>query len=303
MTAQKILVAEDSLVIRVSLRRQLVAQGYDVIEAEDGEQALTACREGRPDMLLLDVEMPKLDGHGVLAAIKRDGDLQDTPVVFLTARDRAEDVVEALRLGAHDYLRKPFEPSELMARVSAALRLKSVQDELRRRNTELETMSRTDALTGLFNRRHMEDLLKEQSSSSRRHGHSLGLILMDIDRFKHINDSEGHAAGDAVLRAIPARLSGGLRTEDALARWGGEEFIGLLPHTDLEGTSAVAERLRVSVASAEISISANQSLAVTLSLGCAAAVGEDAEALVRRADDCLYAAKRAGRNRVETAAG
>jgi len=144
-----VLVAEDSLVIRALLREQLLADGYQVMEATDGEQALGMLRATPPDVVLLDIEMPVIGGFQVLAELKEDPQLRDIPVVFLTARDRTEDLVQALELGAHDYLRKPFESSELTARVRAAMRVKALQDELRVRNAELETMSRTDSLTGL----------------------------------------------------------------------------------------------------------------------------------------------------------
>ena len=233
MSSATILVAEDSLVIRVTLRRQLSTEGYEVVEAEDGAEALARCRQVRPDVLLLDVEMPRLDGHQVLAIVKEDPELRDIPVVFLTASAKTDDVVEALRLGAHDYLRKPFEPSELIARVRAALRLKAVQDELRRRNAELERVSRTDPLTEIHNRRHMDELLHKLLSSARRHEQSLAVAMIDIDHFKQINDSKGHAAGDRVLQVVARRLTSVLRVEDELGRWGGEEFIALLPITDL----------------------------------------------------------------------
>jgi two-component system, cell cycle response regulator len=301
MSSDTILVAEDSLVIRVALRRQLSAQGYEVVEAEDGAEALARCRQVRPDVLLLDVEMPQLDGHQVLAMVKEDPELRDIPVVFLTAHAKTDDVVEALRLGAHDYLRKPFEPSELIARVRAALRLKAVQDELRRRNAELERMSRTDSLTEIHNRRQMDELLHKLLSAARRHDQSLAIIMIDIDHFKQINDTKGHAGGDRVLQVVAGRLTAVLRVEDELGRWGGEEFITLLPVTDLSGAKRVAERMRCAVASEPVSLGTHGTLSVTISLGCAAAVGGDPEALVRRADDCLYAAKNAGRNRVEIA--
>ena len=224
MSSATILVAEDSLVIRVALRRQLSAQGYEVVEAEDGAEALARCRQVRPDVLLLDVEMPQLDGHQVLAIVKEDPELRDIPVVFLTARAKTDDVVEALRQGAHDYLRKPFEPSELIARVRAALRLKAVQDELRRRNAELERVSRTDPLTGIHNRRHMDELLHKLLSAARRHEQSVAVVMIDIDHFKQVNDSTGHAAGDRVLQVVAQRLTSVLRVEDELGRWGGEEI-------------------------------------------------------------------------------
>ena len=220
-----VLVAEDSLVIRAVLVEQLQSRGYRVIEAGDGEQALAACRRERPDVVLLDVEMPHLDGHAVLAGIKAEPLLADIPVVFVTSRVTTEDVVEGLRLGAHDYLRKPFEPSELLARVHAAVRIKALQDELRLRNAELELASRTDALTGLHNRRHLEEQLQQLATA----GDRLAVLLCDIDRFKQVNDTRGHAAGDDLLCDVARTLATDLRPSDVLGRLGGDEFAVLLP--------------------------------------------------------------------------
>jgi two-component system, cell cycle response regulator len=296
-----ILVAEDSRVVRAILREPLRAHGYRVLEAADGEQALACCSEERPDVVLLDVEMPVLDGHQVLARIKQQPELADVPVVFLTARATTEDVVQGLRLGAHDYLRKPFEASELLARVSAALRVKTLQDELRRRNLELDQMSRTDALTGLHNRRHLEERLGEFVSLARRHGEDLAAAMIDLDHFKRINDNGGHPAGDAVLRVTAERLRGILRAEDVLGRWGGEEFLALLPRTDAAGAQLAAERMRQAVAGQPIPLPEGGETRVTASIGAATGVDHGAADLVRRADAALYEAKAAGRNRVVVA--
>jgi DNA-binding response OmpR family regulator len=248
VTPPSVLVAEDSLVIRAVLVEQLQSRGYRVIEAGDGEQALAACRREQPDVVLLDVEMPHLDGHGVLAQIKADPRLADIPVVFVTSRVTTEDVVDGLRLGAHDYLRKPFEPSELLARVHAAVRNKALQDELRLRNAELELASRTDALTGLHNRRHLEEQLQRLAAT----GDPLSVLLCDIDRFKQVNDTRGHAAGDQVLRVVATRL--------------GEEFLVLLPGTGPAEAAAVGERTRLAIAAAPVPL-AEGPLTVTTSVG------------------------------------
>jgi PleD family two-component response regulator len=193
MQRARILVADDSLVIRSVLRKQLQEHGHVVTEAVDGEDALRAIRDETPDVVLLDVEMPKMSGHAVLAELRSNPATAHIPVVFLTARATTADVVEGLRLGAHDYLRKPFEPAELLARVSAALRVKRLQDELRIRNIELEASSRTDALTGLPNRRHLQEQLAAAASASRRHGGSVAVLMVDVDHFKRVNDRLGHA--------------------------------------------------------------------------------------------------------------
>jgi diguanylate cyclase (GGDEF)-like protein len=293
MTAPSVLVAEDSLVIRAVLVEQLRSRGYRVLEAGDGEQALAACQRERPDVVLLDVEMPQLDGHAVLAGIKADPRLADIPVVFVTARVTTEDVVEGLRLGAHDYLRKPFEPSELLARVSAAARIKALQDELRLRNAELELASRTDALTGLANRRHLEEQLQRLAAASGQ----LSVLLLDVDRFKQVNDTRGHAAGDEVLRALAERLRQAARAGDVPGRWGGEEFLVALPATSAAEAAGLGERVRKEIAAAPVSLE-DGPLSVTASIGVASGAEDGWEGLVRRADTGLYAAKEGGRNRV-----
>lgn len=293
MTPPAVVVAEDSLVIRAVLVEQLQSRGYRVIEAGDGEEALAACHREQPDVVLLDVEMPHLDGHGVLARIKADPRLADIPVVFVTSRVTTEDVVDGLRLGAHDYLRKPFEPSELLARVHAAVRSKALQDELRLRNAELELASRTDALTGLGNRRHLEEQLQRLAAT----GDPISVLLCDIDRFKQVNDTRGHAAGDEVLRVVSARLREVARPGDVPGRWGGEEFLVVLPATGPDEAAAMGERTRRVIAAAPVPL-ADGPLAVTTSVGVASGAEEGWECLVRRADTGLYAAKESGRDRV-----
>lgn len=295
-----ILVADDSMVVRAVLRRQLETDGHTVVEAVNGEEAIDACREYHPDVILLDVEMPVLDGHATLARLKADPQLKDIPVVFLTGRVDTADVVNGLRLGAHDYLRKPFEANELMARVSAALRTKWLQDELRARNAELDRVSRIDMLTNIYNRRHLDEHLRAVISAARRHDRTVGVLIVDIDHFKNVNDEHGHLAGDAVLREVAARLQQAMRTEDALGRWGGEEFLAVLTDTPPEGVRVMAERLRQVVAAAPFTLDDGSQIRVTVSVGHTNG-REDAEVLVHRADDALYVAKAEGRNRVAAA--
>jgi two-component system cell cycle response regulator len=292
-----VLVAEDSLVVRTLLCRQLEAYGYKVVQAVDGEDALLKVREHRPDVILLDVEMPKLDGYGVLTQLRSSTDLADIPVVFLTARTETEDVVEGLRLGAHDYLRKPFEPAELIARVSAAARVKVLQDELRQRNSELDAMSRTDALTGLPNRREMQERLAAAVHLATRHQQLVSVLMIDVDHFKAVNDSCGHEGGDRVLEAVAARLRSAARPEDSAGRWGGEEFLVVAPMTDLGGGEQLGERIRCLVGDDPVVLTGGDRIHVTVSIGVASGTA-DAERLLVAADHALYRAKRNGRNRV-----
>lgn len=297
MTAATILVADDSLLIRAVVRASLEEEGYSVIEAVDGERALEVCQRQAPDIILLDVEMPGLDGYQVLARLKSDAGLKDIPVVFLTSRNRMEDVLTGLRGGAHDYLKKPFETAELMARVASALHVKQLQDELRERNGALERMARTDALTGLFNRRHLDDELRRRHSDARRHSEPLSLVLLDIDHFKRINDTYGHPVGDLVLCAFARILEGATRAEDVSGRWGGEEFLIILPRTDESGAVDVAERVRATIAQTPIEVDGNEIL-VTVSGGCVVAPTHSVEMLLHEVDLRLYEAKMNGRNRI-----
>ena len=295
----RVLVADDSLVIRSVLRKQLEDYGHEVIEADDGVAALRAVQERPPDIILLDVEMPNLDGHQVLAELRKHPETAEIPVVFLTGRSSTEDVVEGLRLGAHDYLAKPFEPAELIARVSAALRVKALQDELRRRNAELEAISRTDALTGLPNRRHLHEQLASTAAASRRRESPMAVLMVDVDHFKSVNDRFGHDAGDVVLKEVAATLHSACRGEDVAGRWGGEEFLIVAGTTAIDGASVLAERVRRAIASAPVQVG-DGTLEITASIGVAAGCGE-VDDLLRRADAALYEAKHSGRNRVVSA--
>jgi two-component system, cell cycle response regulator len=297
-----VLVVEDSAVIRALVRRMLVAGGHTVVEAAGGAAALAVCRERQPDVVLLDVEMPEMSGWDVLAAMKADPDLRDVPVVFLTGRSDTTDMVDGLRLGAHDYLRKPCEPTELLARVQAAARVKRLQDELRQRNEDLDRISRTDALTGLRNRRHVEEYLAKLTSLARRNLEPIAVLVIDIDHFKSVNDTHGHDAGDAVLREVASRMLGSVRLEDMIGRWGGEEFLVVLPNTADQGAAELAERLRQVVADTPCRLADGDAVQVTISVGCAASLIDDAGRLVRSADTAMYEAKQTGRNRVVVAA-
>lgn len=296
-SATTVLITDDSLVIRAVVRSHLEAEGYQVIEAEDGTAALERCRQSPPDVILLDIEMPGLDGYQVLAELKADPELMDLPVVFLTTLTGMDDVLKGLRGGAHDYLKKPFEPAELVARVAAAAHVKKLQDQLRQRNAELDLLSRTDALTGLNNRRHLEEELARHHENAIRHLDPLCVLLLDIDHFKRVNDRYGHPAGDVVLSVFARRLRAELRAGDVAGRWGGEEFLVILPRTDLDGVLEVAERIRHAIAVTPIS-AAGVDISVTVSGGCALGPAESVGGLLQAADTRLYEAKEAGRDQI-----
>jgi diguanylate cyclase (GGDEF)-like protein len=298
--APRVLLVDDSSSVRAVARIELEGAGYDVLEAADGAKAIAVAVASQPDVVLLDIEMPVMDGYETVKLLKADPCTTDIPVVFLTGRVGADDVVRGLRLGGHDYLRKPPEAGELLARVSAALRVKVLQDELRARAEDFELMSRTDYLTGLHNRRHMEEHLRMLGAGAKRHGYPLAVLLLDVDHFKRVNDTLGHRAGDAVLVALAARLRQQLRTEDVFGRWGGEEFLVLLPHTGTDAAVALADRLRTAVSGTPFTID-KQTLTITISIGGAAAETPGADDLLQLADRELYAVKESGRDRVQVA--
>jgi len=300
VTEQLVLVAEDSVVVRSLLRTQLQERGYTVVEAGDGEEALVRARESLPDVVLLDVEMPRLDGFAVLAELKRDPRLSDVPVVFLTGRTSAEDAVRGLELGAHDYLRKPFEPAELTARVHAAARAKLLQDQLREANRELTRQALTDGLTGLPNRRFLGEELERLCSRSARHHRPLAVLMVDADALKAVNDRHGHPAGDRVLTLLGQRLAGRLRREDVVGRWSGEEFLLLAPDIEEDGARRLAEAVREVVAAAPFALPDGTQVALTVSVGVASWAGGGGAELLRRAGSAMQRAVQAGGDRVVT---
>ncbi len=294
-----VVTADDNEDVREIVRIHLERAGYDVTEAVDGEHVISVTKDAHPDVILLDVDMPRVNGHQVLEELKADPSTRDIPVVLLTSHDSVEDIVSGLSLGAHDHLAKPFAAGELLARTNAALRVKQLQDQLYERNEQLEVTARTDPLTTLPNRRHFDEQLAALASSANRHATALSAVLIDIDHFKNVNDEYGHPVGDEVLREVAKRIAASLRIGDVAARWGGEEFIVALPVTDLAGAQRFAERVRAIISQSPVTVGEFIALDITASFGVSC--GTDVQELVSSADSALYEAKAAGRNRVESA--
>jgi len=293
-----VLVVEGSPDVRASLRSQLSSAGHRVLEADTRDGALSTAREQRPDVILLDLDAPGVDGLDVLREAAADPAVHDVPVVLVTGRTNAELLARAVALGATDYLVTPHDEAELLVRVNAAVRLKEVRDELGRREQELAEAAQVDPVTGLYNRRHLDERLEALCSGARRHKQPVGMLMIDLDNFKAVNDRLGHAAGDAVCRQVGARLRDSLRAEDLVGRWDGAGFLVLLPGTDFVGALALAERLRDGVAREPFPTGQGGPVAVTVSVGCTTTHGDDPEDLIRRADAALRSAKQGGRDRV-----
>lgn len=278
----------------------LSSAGWTVEHARDTDEVIERCRTTRADVVLVDVAFPG-GAEGVLDRLKTDTELFRVAVVVVVAAGLDPGVVlSAMDRGAADVLRKPLDPGDVVGRARAAARTKELVSELTEQQSHLEGLVLFDELTGLRNRRAVLSDLDQMLASSRRHGHGLAVVMIDIDRFKPINDEHGHRVGDEVLRETTARLQGRLRTADVAGRIGGDELLVLLPGTDASGAAVLAGSIREAVAATPF-VTSNGPLPVTVSLGSAAWDGEDAAGLLERADLALYAAKDAGRDRTATA--
>ena len=279
----RVVVAHGRAGERRRFQRVLADAGHEVTECDCAGDAFDRCREWRPDVAVVDAEA----GDGLLARIKGDADAFRTAVLLVEPEELPLDrAVEALRQGAQDVLIEPVRDAELLMRVQAAGRTKGLQEEIVAQAKRLEALLFEDPLTGLSNRRSILTQLGGMVSAARRHDRPLTAAMIDIDHFKAVNDTHGHAEGDRVLATVAHAMREHLRAEDQLGRLGGEEFLALLPDTGLETAPAALEKLRASV----------EEVGVTVSIGWAAWDRETADELLGRADDALYRAKQRGRD-------
>lgn len=305
----RVLVVDDQRSARQLLAAQLAAAGHSVIEARDADEALTRFRADRPDLVLLDVELPGHDGYWIASQMRASEAGGWTPIIFLSSRDQDQDLWLGIESGGDDYLVKPVSATVLQAKLRAMQRLRRVQsrlvelsDELRSANEQLSRLSHEDALTGMPNRRAFDARLQQEIASARREQQPLTLVLCDIDYFKTYNDKLGHVEGDACLQRVGRLLQQCCRRpRDSAARFGGEEFALILPGTPRSGAMNFAHSVLRSLRLAALPHPASEvSPYVTVSGGitsCTPDDGTTVEGLLRRADDALYAAKSRGRNR------
>jgi two-component system cell cycle response regulator len=299
-----ILVVEDHPATRQFLALHLKKAGYQVTPAQSGLEALEILEEHFHPLIITDWMMPGMDGLELCRSL-RQGEWEGyVYVILLTARDSQEDIIRGLEAGADDYLTKPVNPLELLARLKTGRRILELEHTLKQRNQEIARLSVTDPLTGCYNRRYLNETLPQEIKRAWRYHRHLGVIMCDLDHFKHINDTFGHAVGDLVLQEFAAVLKNSVRENiDWLSRYGGEEFVIVLPETDLAGSYTVAERLRRLVAD-QVMVASAGGIKVTASFGVAPLQPQGgnprqaAEALLREADRFLYQAKNAGRNLV-----
>jgi two-component system cell cycle response regulator len=298
----KILIADDSIVSRHLLEATLRKWGYEVMVACDGAEALELLqRQDAPALIILDWMMPGMTGVEVCRRIRQRDSEPYTYILLLTSKSQKEDLIEGMDAGADDYITKPFDQNELQVRLRAGTRLVDLQAQLLKAREDLREQATRDSLTRLWNRSSILGELDRELARSERDSRPLGVVIVDLDHFKHINDTYGHLAGDAVLREAARRMQNGIRQYDSIGRYGGEEFLILFPGCSQEESFSQADRLRKQLAQAEMSVN-DSSLRVTASFGVVTAMPSESwtqEALIRKADEALYIAKKSGRNRVQ----
>jgi diguanylate cyclase (GGDEF)-like protein len=300
----KILVVEDSSSERLFLRRYLENQGHEVLTAEDGASGVAMYFEALPDLVLLDMDLPDMDGKAAVGCM-RENDSIWIPVIFLSGKDGTKDIREALDAGGDDYLVKPFQPMILEAKLRSMQRIATMRRALVEANDKLRRQAEVDGLTQIANRFQLDRRLVAEFARCARSRKPLSVILFDIDHFKRFNDTYGHATGDECLKLVARTAQDEIRRPaDLLARYGGEEFCVLLPETPLSGAMAIAEALRSRVERLALDTpKGSTTLTISIGVACAVPASEGTPAAwLTKADAALYEAKHAGRNAVRAAA-
>lgn len=302
-SAAQVVVADDDRVTREYVAGLLRGHGYEVTAVDNGQKAIDACRQGAVTLVLLDVIMDGISGIDVCRMLKTTTGAQGgfLPVILLTARSDTDSRVEGLRIGADDYICKPFDERELLARVTNMVRIKQMHDDVTAARERLERLAIRDELTGLYNYRYLQSRLSEEFKRAERYREPLSCAMLDIDHFKTFNDRFGHDVGDRVLATVAQRLVEAVREVDVVARYGGEEFLLVLPSTHLAGALTVADRVWRTIGTQPFSIGEGREERITASIGVALypsrGVGSR-DALLKAADRALYRAKDDGRNRI-----
>ena len=295
----KILIIDDDPGNVSLLTQALELEQYDVNSAIDGEKGLEKIKDWQPALILLDINMPNMDGVQMLKNLRLAKTDDYIAVIFMSANQRSEDIVRGLDSGADDYLVKPFKMDELMAHIRAKLRVKNLQDELRRTTKRLEELVDYDDLTGLYNMRYMYRRVADELKRAERYTNWMSCIMMDMDNFKHVNDNNDHLFGSWVLTQVARIIREKSRTSDIAARYGGDEYFIVLPQTDSDGAMQMAERLRKTIQSTNFTEGKSHAK-LTCSFGIATVLcGKtiiDVKEFIRHADQSLYEAKNSGRN-------
>ncbi|MBO6513562.1 MAG: diguanylate cyclase [Phycisphaerales bacterium] len=287
-----VLLIDDSEFVHRLLKARLKSESIRLVSAFDGNEGVGLAKKELPSLILLDLDMPVMDGFETLRALMDEPTTRNIPVIILSGQDTTQDKVTAFDLGAVDFVSKPFELTELRARLRSSLRISSLM-------RMLEQRAQIDGLTGLYNRAYFNNRWEEEHSRALRHGNGLSLVMLDIDHFKSVNDNYGHPAGDAVIAGVADILQGHIRKSDIACRYGGEEFVLILPETDPEKAKGLCERIREDIEGMSWPMHPDRN--ITISMGIAGATGaptQQVEPWIAIADSNLYRAKEAGRNQI-----
>ena len=297
---KKILVVDDTS-INIEIILELLDDDYNVMAAIDGKTALEIAKEDKPDLILLDILMPIMDGYEICKILKSQESTKNIPIMFITSKTDENSIEKAYDVGGIDFITKPFKPKELLAKVSRELKLQKLIFDLEESKKELKRQASVDSMTGLYNRRYFMQVAKEILDITKRSTGEASVIMLDIDNFKNINDTYGHKTGDNVIVVLSHKLQELTRSSDVISRWGGEEFVILLPETNLDGATVIAEKIRDFIELLSIKIDEEKYLNITVSIGVAqinCQTDTQIEHTINRADDALYDAKHSGKNKV-----
>ncbi len=300
MSKETILIVDDTDT-NIEVLSELLDNEYEIMVALDGAFAIEIANDDKPDLILLDIMMPNMDGYEVCRVLKESDRTKDIPIIFITAKTDEESIEKAYDVGGIDYITKPFKPKELFARVKTQLKMQRLIHNFETAQEELKLLASTDPMTKLYNRRYFSKISEHIIDLAKRDKTLASVIMLDIDKFKNINDTYGHTIGDEVIVNLSVELQALTRNSDIICRYGGEEFVILLPETGDKGALAIAEKIREKIEALSLNIDEKESLKYTVSIGVSEInVDEDLniEASLNRADEALYKAKEDGRNRV-----
>jgi diguanylate cyclase (GGDEF)-like protein len=301
MQENPVILAVDDTETNIDILVELLGDKYEVMVALDGESALEITEEEKIDLILLDIMMPEMDGFEVCNRLKSNEKTKNIPIIFLTAKTDEDSIEKAYEVGGIDYVTKPFRPKELLARVNRELAMQKLIKDLKNSQDELRKLAATDPMTKLYNRRYFSQISAEFLELAKRNNQELSVIMLDIDKFKRINDTYGHKVGDDVIIALSKILVELKRKSDIACRFGGEEFVLLLPNTAIDGAEILAQKIRETVQNRSVKVEDDKELNFTISLGVSLVNVQNEtniEVSLKKADDALYKAKESGRNKV-----